>query len=83
MDKQKVNLLESSGFMSKGKRFLVVTKKFPSPSQVIGMIIDDITTHQYTPTQGFCVITDLKLKTTGEKSPPGYYELSQTDDDRQ
>ena len=32
--------------------------------------------------KGYCVITDLKLKSTGEKAPPGYYELSVTDDDR-
>ena len=34
MDKQKVNLLESSGLLSKGKRYLMVSKKFPSASQV-------------------------------------------------
>lgn len=34
MDKQKVNLLESSGLLSKGKRYLVVSKKFPSVAQV-------------------------------------------------
>lgn len=63
MDKQKVNLLESSGLLSKGKRYLVVSKKYPSTSQ------------------GHCVITDLKLKSTGDKALPGYYELAQTDDD--
>jgi len=29
------------------------------------------------------VITDLKLKSTGEKAPIDYYELAQTDDDRE
>ena len=32
--------------------------------------------------QGHCVVTDLKLKNTGEKTPPGYSEISQTEDDR-
>lgn len=39
MDKQKVNLLESSGLLSKGKRYLVVSKKYPSTSQVFGGLI--------------------------------------------
>ena len=34
MDKQKVNLLESSGLLSKGKRYLALTRKYPSPYQV-------------------------------------------------
>ena len=42
MDKQKVNLLESSGLLSKGKRYLVVSRKYPSASQVfIGVIAFD------------------------------------------
>jgi len=35
LDKQKVNLLESSGLLSKGKRVLIYTKKYPSPTQVL------------------------------------------------
>ncbi|XP_065917890.1 multivesicular body subunit 12B-like [Dysidea avara] len=63
LDKQKVNFLESSGLLSKGKRYLVFTRKYPSPMQ------------------GHAVVTDLKLKSTGEKATIGYYELAITDDD--
>lgn len=38
--------------------------------------------YSYTYIQGSCVVTDLKLKTTGEKTPSGYSDISITEDDR-